>query len=188
MLQTHQTWKQAPRWWTCLLSIMRHCSSDARGLCSAARAHSSLRSAAAAAHTSITLDVEYPRQISSLLRCLAAHGQHVRHLHLSSGVFGTIGLAPLQFPPSVQLESLALADLRVAVSTDSDGQHSLGILVGQSRLQTLSLKDCTIDTTEDGLAAALRQLPALQHLAVTGLLWQALDPCGPKDILPFPGW
>lgn len=125
--------------------------------------------------------------MSSLLRFLTAHGQHVRHLHLSSDPIGTNVLARTQFPPSVQLESLALGDLRVSVSSDSGGQYQLGVLTGQSRLHKLSFKGCIIDTSLGCLAAAVRQLPALQHLAVTGLLRQALDPGDPEDTLPFPG-
>jgi hypothetical protein len=181
----------------CLLAIMRHCSSDAGTLCSAAQAHSSLRSAAATAHTSITLHLSCGRHLWSLLRFLTAHGQHVRHLALSSDLVGTIIRAAqpaewfaalaLQFPPSVQLESLALDDMRVSLISGSGGQHSLGVLGGQSRLQTLSLKDCVFEKTSGGLAAALKQLPALQDLTLTGPLSQKLVPCEPEDILPFPG-
>lgn len=112
----------------------------------------------------------------------------MRHLHLSSDPAGTPELAALQFPPSVsQLESLALGNLRVSVSSDSGGQEQLGVFTGQSRLHKLSFKDCIIDTSLDSLAAALRALPALQDLAVTGILRQALNPAGPASILPFPG-
>jgi hypothetical protein len=130
--------------------------------------------------------IKRERHLASLLRFLTAHGQHVRHLQLSSDPADTPGLAALQFPPSVsQLQSLALGDLRVSVSSDSGGQQQLGVLTGQSRLRKLSFKDI-IDTSLDGLAAALRALPALQDLAVTGILRQALAP-GSPDNLPFPG-
>jgi hypothetical protein len=147
-----------------------------------------LRSAAATAHTSITLHTRHDQHMSSLLRFLTAHGQHVRHLTLSSDPDSTPGLPALQFPPSVQLESLALSSLRVSLILGSGGQHSLGVLGGQTRLQTLSLRDCVIDKRSGGrLAAALKQLPALQDLTLTGVLRQALVPCDPEDILPFPG-
>jgi hypothetical protein len=170
----------------CLLAIISHCRSDARTLCNAALAHSSLHSAAAPAHTSISLRI-MPGHMPSLLRFLTAHGQHVQHLHLSRDG-SAVDLPALQLPPSVQLESLALSNLHVSLSLDSSDQHSLGVLDRQSRLQTLSWYNCSTDTSLDGIAAALKQLPALRDLAVTGVLVQATHHCAPEDtLLAFPG-
>lgn len=171
---------------SCLLAIMQHCCDDLTR-CSAARAHSSLRSAAAAAMTSITLQITHARRAWSLLLFLRAHGEHVRHLHLSSDGIGLKGLSQLELPPSVQLESLSLECMRVSVSLHSAGQGSTGVLTGQSFLRKLGLKDCIIDTPLEGLAVALRQLPALVHLCIAGQLHVARHPCDPEDLLPFPG-
>lgn len=116
--------------------------------------------------TSIALQITHARQAWSLLRFLKAHSERLRHLYLTSDGIGLKGLSELQLPPSVQLESLILMCMCVSVSLHSTGQGSLGVLTEQSCLQKLGLKDCIIDTPLDGLAAALRQLPALIHFCV----------------------
>jgi hypothetical protein len=144
---------------SCLLAVMQCCASDTHSVLSAATAHSRLQRAAVAALSSIT--AEEPGA-DSLLEYLEKHGQHVCSLDLCEPCRGNAQLEEL--PPSLtKLDSLQLKGIVLQLQPDGDAQ---GVLRAVFPLTRLEISSCSLLDGAQGLAAALAQLPDLQHLSV----------------------
>lgn len=70
----------------------------------------------------------------------------------------------MQLPPTMQLESLSLEKIQVQLQP---GDGLKGILVNQQALKHLKLHSFVMREGADRLAAALNELPRLEHLHVT---------------------
>ena len=160
---------------TCLLLVLQCCAADHRSLCSAARAHSRLHKAAVVALSSITGELK-DEQVDSMLLYLKKFGQHVSSIDLEGVrsddqqswdmVTVTIRqtLAPHNNQHNSNLERLNLTRLHLQLQP---GWGLLGLFgAGPPPLKQLRLQHCTLLDGGAGLAAALWQLPELQHLCV----------------------
>jgi hypothetical protein len=98
------------------LAVLQIMADDSVSLCSAARAHSRLRQAAAVAFSSISWQVKNQQLAdTSLLPYLSKHGQHVGHMSLSGAVsFPPRDTVRLRQLPSVsKLTSLYCSNLEL---------------------------------------------------------------------------
>jgi hypothetical protein len=69
----------------CLLAVLQYCAAgDHRSLFSAARAHSKLHQAAAAAFHSITADLPQLQQAHSMKLYISNHAQHISSINLTA--------------------------------------------------------------------------------------------------------
>jgi hypothetical protein len=157
----------------CLLAMLQCCTSDLRSLFSAARAHPRLHQAAAVALSSISVDsVTQQQQVDGLLRYLTAHAEHVNYLkvgppHPPHHIDLNLAWDPTtlcQLPSSLKLRSLKLTYMNVQLQP---GDGSQGLLRPGLALTRLQLSFCMLLDREEGLIAALSQLPGLQHLSIT---------------------
>jgi hypothetical protein len=163
----------------CLLAVMQHCADDTRSVPSAATAHTRLQQAAVAALSSTAPKQLDQARADSLLLYLAKHGQHVRSLALHGQRFD---VQLLQLPPSLtKLESLQLEGMRLQLQPGSDGTQ--GVLRAGLPLTRLELNECTLLDGGQGLAAALMQLPDLQHLGFERLYDKQRRGTFPTDVL-----
>jgi hypothetical protein len=166
---------------------MQCCAADHRSLCSAARAHSRLHKAAVMALNSITGELK-DEQVDSMLLYLTKFGQHVSSIDLegvrsdyqaSWGMVTVTIRHPLAAPSSQhnsKLESLNLTRLHLQLQ---QGWGLLGLFgAGAPPLKQLRLQHCTLLDGGSGLAAALLQLPELQHLCVMPSMMDAEAPYG----------
>jgi hypothetical protein len=134
---------------------MQCCASDTRSVLSAAIAHSRLQRAAVEALNSITTRELDHEQIDSLLLYLAKHGQHVRSLDLSAS---DQDVQLVELPLSLtKLDSLQLSSLSLELQPY--------VLRDEFSLTRLELIECTLLDGAQRRAAALMQLPDLQHLS-----------------------
>ena len=86
-----------------------------------------------------------------------------------------------ELPPSLtKLDSLQLEGMRLQLQPGLGGTQ--GVLRAGFPLTRLELSNCTLLDGAQGLAAALMQLPDLQHLSVTCTHGTAL--AFPTDVLP----
>ena len=151
---------------SCLVAVLRCCAGDHRSVCSAARAHSRLHQAAVEAHSSITLETDDMERVKGLLLYLHDQGKHVDSISLASqSKVPTVGLCFL--PNRLQrLSSLTCERLYVQL-LHCAAYPFQGVLGGAAAaaLKQLRLKDCELEAA-GSLAAALAQLPDLQHLSI----------------------
>jgi hypothetical protein len=168
----------------CLLAVLQCCAAnEQRGLFSAARAHSRLHQAAALALSSVNIILRPQQQADTVLLYLNRHGGHVNSLQLSVSPEDELTLHEL--PPTLQLHSLELEGCSLQLLPDKGFQGVLGAAVaaGAPPLKQLQLGLCTLLDEAEGLAAALLQLPALEHLC----LRCNINPAGvDHDWLTFP--
>ena len=156
-----------------LLAVLQRLTAagDQRSLFRAARAHSRLRQAAGVTLSSIAVQGIKQQALDSVLLYLGRHGQHVHSVALGSdpSMSTTLG----QLPPCCQLNSLQLHSLGLQLLPGGDFQGVLGPAAELSALKQLRLDSCKLlDDMNDSsflplrgsLAAALKQLPGLQHL------------------------
>jgi hypothetical protein len=139
---------------------------------SAARAHSRLRQAAAAAVCSITADLSQQKQVDSVLRYVDKHSRYVDSIHVRS--FWSVILH--QLPSNLQLSSLQLQGVRLQLLPGDDGsQGVLGAAAAVAALKTLRLRDCRLTDGEKWIAAALSPFCAvLQHLSIRNVSFHGL--------------
>ena len=164
----------------CLLAVLQCLAADdQRSLCSAARAHSRLHQAAVAALHSISAHITHQQQMDSVLLYLSKHGQHADSIHMF-GVNLEEGAVELcQLPSHLQLNSLNLEHLHLQLQPGNGLHGVLGAAAMVAALKQLQLSDCELLDGEQQLAAALWQLPpGLEHLSISGLVW---------DFQPNPG-
>ena len=164
----------------CLLAVLGCLADDPASLFSAARAHSRLHQAAGEALSSITVTVKTQQQLDhSLLPYLGKHGQHVNSMTVR-GDWDTSALATVrlrQLPTCLHLTSLRLKG-QLCVQLQQ-GHGFQGVLRHGLPLKQLRFGiGCTLLDAKGGLAAALHELPVLQHLKVT------LDPELAASVLP----
>jgi hypothetical protein len=157
----------------CLLAVLQCCAAEEqRSLLSAARAHSRLHKAAAVALSSVNANVRQQQQLDSVLLYLDRHGSHVNSLKLSQPLTMRWG-RPFRFtlrhlPSTLQLQSLELSgwDLQLLSDNGSEGVLAAAVAAGAPPLKQLQLDCCELLDGAEGLAAALLQLPALEHLCI----------------------
>ena len=149
--------------------MLEYLADDPHSMLSAARSHSRLHQAAAVALTSITVTPKHKQpqqQMNSMRLYLAKHGKHL--------VSFTLGSAPIktwrelhELPGTLQrLESLTLCRLPLQMQPGRSFQGVLHAVLLPS-LKQLRLQDCRLLDGQLALAAALQQLPGLQHLSMT---------------------
>ena len=159
----------------CLLAVLHCCTDDHRSLFSAARAHSRLHQAAVQSLSSVRAMLHQQQQMDSVLLYMTNHGQHVSSIDID----GLRGAVLLQELPHTKLQGLSSLNLSRLYLQLQQRHNNLGVLGhGQPDLQLhltqLQLHSCKL-ADEYQLAAALLQLPKLQHLS---LVWDddaALD-------------
>jgi hypothetical protein len=148
----------------CLLAVMQHCAvDDQRSLFSAATAHSRLHQAAVLALQSITASLPEQEHMDSLLLYLWRHGQKVDSITFQGDEDWNDEVKLCQLPQVAQLSSLCLKWMKVQLHP---GKGCLGVLAGAPPLKQLRLTNCELIDDEQGLAAALMQLPQLEHLSL----------------------
>ena len=143
----------------CLVAVMRCCAAD--DLCSffsAARSHSRLHQAAIAALHTVSAVVSQQQQADSMLLFLGKQGQQVDRLDLEQTGASIITIR--QLPPNLRLGSLCLDRLHLQLQPAGGFQGVLGAAEGIAALKQLQLSRCKLRDGDDGLAAALAQLPA----------------------------
>jgi hypothetical protein len=159
----------------CLLAVMQHCADDTCSVLSAATAHSRLHQAAVEALGSIAPKQLDQARVKSLLLYLAKHGQHVRSLALRAS---SDGVQLPDLPASLtKLDSLQLESMVLQLQPGRGGTQ--GVLRAEFPPTRLELSNCTMLDGAQGLAAALVQLPDLQHLSVASVY-------GESGTLTFP--
>lgn len=163
----------------CLVAVMRCCAAD--DLCSffsAARSHSRLHQAAMAALHTVSAVVSQQQQADSMLLFLGKQGQQVDRLDLEQT--GASIITVRQLPPNLRLGSLCLDRLHLQLQPADGFRGVLGAAEGIAALKQLQLRRCKLRDGNDGLAAALAQLPAgLEALCfafVRGIGYWALLP------------
>jgi hypothetical protein len=182
----------------CLLAVLQYCAADdQRSLFSAARAHSKLRQAAAAALRSITADVPQLQQAHSVKLYLRNHAQHVSIINLKASEAYPVCVR--QFPPELQLKSLQLEwfHLQLLPGTplqvcnpllpEPSFQGVLGDAARVAALTQLRLTDCDIlDGISSGALAALSVLPTgLEHLSISRIWYSGTFKAHfPAGVLP----
>jgi hypothetical protein len=153
----------------CLEAVLQFCADD--DLCSmfsAARAHSRLHQAAAAALDSIYATPTQQQRVDGVLYYLSLHGQHINGLDLEGTEDCSVSLSEL--PPSLQLTSLELNGFLLQLQPGGGFNGVLGAAAGLAALKTLGLSNCQLRDGDEGMAAVLPLLPAgLEHLSFSGL-------------------
>ena len=164
----------------CLLAVLQCLApDDLRSLFSAARAHPTLRKAAAAvALHSIRAKMTSGQQADSFLQYLRKHSKRINCADLKGSRWCTGGVDCYKYavtlrelPPRLRLRILLLDSVRLQLQPGRWGDMSKGLLGGAAiaGLKKLQLWDCglsDVGTAED-LAAALVKLPAgLEHLSI----------------------
>ena len=100
----------------CLLAVLQCCATDGqRSLFNAARAHSRLHQAAAAALRSITAVLAIQQQVEGVLHYLSLYRQHLYSLDLTGNDERSGDI--LELPPNLQLESLQLSRFNLQLMT-----------------------------------------------------------------------
>jgi hypothetical protein len=103
---------------TCLLEVLQICAGDdLRSVFSAARTHSRLHQAAAAAVSSITADLSQQKQLDGVLLYVDKYSRYVNSIDLRS----LWSVILHQLPPSLQLSSLQLQGLRLQLLPGEEG-------------------------------------------------------------------
>ena len=154
----------------CLLVVLQCCATtNQRSLFSAARAHSRLHQAAVTVLHSIDIPILQQQRLDSVLLYLDRHGSHVNSLNLRRPLQQRLTI--LQLPPSLQLHSLQLSGWRLQLLPGNGFQGVLGAAVAAKPpcLKHLQLYNCALLDGAKGLAAALLQLPALEHFSLESL-------------------
>jgi hypothetical protein len=145
----------------CLLKVLQCCAADDQcSVLSAARSHSRLHQFAVASLHSITADVRQQQRKDDVLLYLTKHSCHVDSLRIRDMFGRTLSL---HLPPNLQLSSLQLGDCQLELQPGYGPQGVLGF----TALKKLELK-CRLSDVEpaEALAAALSQLPDLDHLSI----------------------
>jgi hypothetical protein len=168
----------------CLLAVMQCCAHDTPSTISAATAHSRLHQAAVEALGSMTVISAKCRdqaRVDSMLLYLSKHGQHVRSLALHGQQRWDV--QRLELPLSLtKLEGLLLEGMRLHLQPGSGGTQ--GVLRAGLHLTRLELSDCMLLDGVEALAAALMQLPDLEHLRAGSLSTKGMQVFFPFDVLP----
>jgi hypothetical protein len=116
---------------------------------------------------SISTAVPEQQQADTIIMYMDRHGSNVNSLKLWSPEEDQLTFE--QFPPSLQLHSLDLAQFHLQLLPGSGVRGVLGpatAAAGAPPLKQLRLTDCVLLDRAEVLAAALLQLPALQHLSL----------------------
>jgi hypothetical protein len=181
----------------CLLAVLQFCAvSDQRSLFSAARTHSKLHQAAAAALRSITADLPQLQQAHSVKLYLRNHTQHVSSINLTATEVYPVRVR--QFPPELQLKSLQLEWFHLQLLPGTPRQVSnpllpqpsfqgvLGDAASVAALTQLRLADCDLlDELSSGGLAALSVLPTrLEHLSISRIYSGSFKAHFPAGVLP----
>lgn len=131
---------------------------DLRSLFSVARSHSKLRRAALVALHNFKAVVSQQQQADSMLMFLGQQGSHVDRIHLTGPEGGIVRIR--QLPPNLQLGGLCFDRLHLQLQPGGGFQGVLGAAERIAALKQLQLSRCRLRESDDGLAAALGQLPA----------------------------
>lgn len=139
----------------CLQRILQLLMPDTLSVSSAARAHSRLQQASVVALSSIYADATWNQaKQQSLLQYVRKHCQHISSMDLW-------GLQELNsVVPCPKLQDLHLSNCSVQLT----GQE--GLLHNMQQLTVLELYNCRVQDSSSDVAAALSQLPSLQHLTI----------------------
>lgn len=133
----------------CLLAVLQFCADD--DLCtlfSAARSHSRLHQAAAAALDSIYATPKQQQRVDGVLYYLSLHGQHIDGLDLEGKEDCSISL--FELPASLQLTSLELNGFLLQLQPGGAFEGVLGSAAGLAALKTLSLSNCQLCDGDEG--------------------------------------
>jgi hypothetical protein len=139
-----------------------------------------------AALHSITADVPMQQYVDGVLLYLSKHSQHIDRIQLDGHNFGEATVR--QLAPNLQLSSLQFNGLSLQLQpSDCGGWQGV---VGPGRLadlKQLGLKQITLldHMATKALAAALSQLPGLEHLCIDRLSVSPLT--GARGVLPAAG-
>jgi hypothetical protein len=145
----------------CLLAVLQFCAADnQRSLFCAARAHSRLHQAAVLALPSITANLKDQQQVDSVLLYLSKHDQ-CSSIDISSNRLDMHNL-----PPCPRLNSLQLSKFQLLLQPGEQLSGFEGVLKSGQPLKQLQLTDCKLLDGIDRLAAALEELPSLEHLSI----------------------
>jgi hypothetical protein len=101
--------------------------------------------------------------LDSMLLFLWRHGQKIDSINLQGDEANNDAVKLRQLPQLVQLSSLCLKLMKLQLHPM---KGSLGVLAGAPPLKQLRLTNCELIDDEQGLAAALMQLPQLEHLSL----------------------
>lgn len=168
----------------CLLAVMQ-CFADAEDyftLFTVGNLHSRLYQAAVEAlgnTGSITVVMTGQKQIDSMLEYLEKYGQHMSSVNLQvpADTSGPVGSGPRpratlrQLPPGLQLRRMHHDGFVLQLLPGNGFQGVLGAAVAAKPpcLKHLQLYNCALLDGAKGLAAALLQLPALEHFSLESL-------------------
>lgn len=167
----------------CLAQVFAWLAGDARSCCSAARAHSRLRQAAAAALSSIKVGLMMePEHLEGLMAYLQ-HGQHIVNLDVAgydydialhgATLFPHVMLHGLPSCPQLQQLTLARVHVQLGIAGATSSSSNVGVLHGLSRLTHLHLEDCILVNHTGHVfstfaAAFSTKLTGLRHLHLCG--------------------
>lgn len=155
---------------SCLLVVLQHTAAqDQRSLFSAARAHSRLKQVAEVVLRINSATVTEQQQVHSIQVYLQQHSQRVDSMTLlgEAEAYGRpLPVTVVQLPPGLQLSSLQLLGVKVQLQPGGGFRGLLGAAAGTRSLKQLQLTRCRLVDGQAGLAAALAQLPTLEHLSL----------------------
>jgi hypothetical protein len=117
------------------------------------------------------------QQVDSVLMYLWRHGQHIGSINLRTD--GTT-LTLRWLPKLMQLSSLQLGHMTVQLHL----RDGWGLTVGPPPLKQLCLSNCKLLDTAEEFAAALVQLPTLEHLSVQGASCTVKDSNAVQGLVP----
>lgn len=157
----------------CLQAVLRCHANDLKTLCNAARTHSRLCQEAAAVLNSIRVcgvrvsPAKAQQQMNSLLAYSARHSGHISSIDIDNAYNYSkqderVDFYIHELPTGLaQLSSLRLTSVGVQLCPR---RGMRGVLEALTSLTQLQLVRCTLLERPGCLAAALQQLPKLQHL------------------------
>jgi hypothetical protein len=178
------------------LTVIQQNDQDYRSLFTAARVHSRLHAAVGRALTSITTTVQHGQQLSSLLKYLTRHAQHIKAMDLTvtntsaaaeeaavramsaaqadaaevkaKGAAAAEAAVPFMLPSNLELDSLSLTGVVLRSPADLLGILPAGAPIKQLRLDDLrvQLTSASAADAAEALATTLLGLPQLNHLSI----------------------
>ena len=144
----------------CLLAVLQCCAADGqRSLFSAARAHSRLHQAAVLAFNSLSIHCKGQQQADSILMFLGKHEKEIGSVQLTADDIYDCNVFIRELPPSLQPSRLQLTGFRLQLQPGDGFLGVLGVAAQVEALKQLELKLFELEDGDEGLAAALTQLP-----------------------------
>lgn len=156
----------------CLLLVAEHLKDDLCSLFSAARAHSSLYSAAAQALSNVTLQLrplEFPLEPFQLH--IVNHSEHITSLHMSAAPAHSMQAVVRDLPSLPQLIDVSFESMTVQLQPADD---NAGVLQSGSAVRKVRLYRCWVHGGVSALQDALLDLRNLQDLELC-MVWDTAD-------------